>query len=271
MATGQKTERLASGQIWRRYERSTGETTDIQAPLYFYDDFTTMTTDMETSPSLWTVTESTGTVDALPDEEFGAVKCLTSTASSDQKAFLTHGNDLRFSSGIVGEETFLQCEWRFKYETGGGNDLGGHHAILGIGDDIPADLTAGNYFAPDTGAWIDIGPGVGSINAVEDLSIHCATDDTGTPVNVDSGEDVTDGTYHIIRMDLSNLSSVRFYLDGARIAAGTTFDISTITSAEHKCQPFAGLFKHTATGNGEAGNLYLDYVKIWQTRTVQSG
>ncbi len=271
MATGQKTERLANGQIWRRYERSTGETTDIQAPIFFFDDFHNHATDMETAPSIWNVTESTGTVDTLADEEFGVVKCLTSTASSDQKAILDQGDDLRFSCGVSGEETFLQCEWRFKYETGGGNDLGGHHAVIGIGDDITSDLTGTNFFDLDTGAWIDIGAGVGTASATEDLSIYCRTDDTTNDTSVDSTEDAVDGTYHIIRMDLSVLSSVKFYLDGARIAAGTTFDMSNLASAEHKCQPFAGLYKHSAEGDGEAGNLYLDYVKIWQTRTVQTG
>ena len=55
-------------------------------------------------------------------------------------------------------------------------------------------------------------------------------------------------TYKRFLLDFSQgLSDVRFYVDGARVASGTTFDMSDITSG-HNLQPFVQLHKASGTG-----------------------
>lgn len=100
-----------------------------------------------------------------------------------------------------------------------------------------------------------------------DASMACKveTDDT-TNDNDDVATGVTAvaGTYNIFRIDFTDTSDVKFFIDGARVASGTTFDMSNLTASEQQMQPYFSLDKASGTG---LGDINIDYVKIFSNRT----
>jgi hypothetical protein len=97
------------------------------------------------------------------------------------------------------------------------------------------------------------------------LVTKCESDDTtNNEDDVATGITAVAGTYSIYRIDFTTLSDVKFFIDGARVAAGTTFDMSNLTAAEKRMQPYFSLDKATGTG---LGDMNIDYVKIWSNRS----
>lgn len=95
-------------------------------------------------------------------------------------------------------------------------------------------------------------------------AVLCESDDTTNDNDdVATGITVTTGEYRIFRIDFTDLSNVKFYVDGARVAAGTTFDMSNLAGAELILQPYISLDKDADVG---VGSLYVDYVKVWSRR-----
>lgn len=86
------------------------------------------------------------------------------------------------------------------------------------------------------------------------------TDDGTTDNNaVTTATTMTLDTYNIYRIDFTDITNVKFYIDGVQVATGTTFDISA--SANVTVQPIAMCMKNSGAG---LGDLYLDYIKCWQ-------
>ena len=100
-----------------------------------------------------------------------------------------------------------------------------------------------------------------------DASMACKveTDDT-TNDNDDVATGVTTvaGTYNIFRIDFTDLTNVKFFIDGTRVATATTFDMSNLTAAEQQMQPYFSLDKASGTG---LGDINIDYVKIFSNRS----
>jgi len=90
----------------------------------------------------------------------------------------------------------------------------------------------------------------------------CIRTDDGTKVSgvVDTGEVVVLDAYHRFVIDFTSLASVRFFMDGNRLAPTTTFAMDT--AANLAVQPIAMGAKHSGAG---LGDFYLDYCRIWQT------
>jgi len=93
-----------------------------------------------------------------------------------------------------------------------------------------------------TNAWFKI-EGASSTSAVV-----CETDD-GTTDNDDEATGKTlAAVYKRFLIDFSQgLSDVRFFIDGERVAAGTTFDMSSVSSGTN-VQPYAQVGKASGTG-----------------------
>jgi len=74
------------------------------------------------------------------------------------------------------------------------------------------------------------------------------TDDvTNEQVDVATGETLA-AVYKKFQLDFTNgLADVRFYIDGARVADGTTFDMSDVSSGQN-VQPYVQLQKASGTG-----------------------
>ena len=59
---------------------------------------------------------------------------------------------------------------------------------------------------------------------------------------------------------MSDVTSIKFYIDGVRVAATTTFAFT----ATGLVQPYLGLYKSTGLA---VGTIAADYVKLWQKRS----
>lgn len=88
-------------------------------------------------------------------------------------------------------------------------------------------------------------------------------DTTNDNDDVATGLTAVAGTYDIYRIDFTDLTSVKFFVNGTRVAASTTFDMSNLTAAEQQMQPYFSLDKASGTG---LGDMNIDYVKIFSNR-----
>jgi len=94
----------------------------------------------------------------------------------------------------------------------------------------------------------------------------CESDDTTTNVDDEDADSTTlvADAMHVFQIDFRTLADVKFYVDGANVGTGATFDMSALTAAESFMQPYFSIDKGADAG---LGSLDIDYVKIWQTRT----
>ncbi|MCH8196446.1 MAG: hypothetical protein IH904_00045 [Proteobacteria bacterium] len=89
------------------------------------------------------------------------------------------------------------------------------------------------------------------------------SDDTSnTDDDVATGTTLTAGTFAIFRIDLLDITDVQFFIDGARVASGTTFDMSQVAAL--KLQPYFHIAKASGAG---LGVLDVDYCRVWQKRS----
>jgi len=97
------------------------------------------------------------------------------------------------------------------------------------------------------------------------LALKVESDDTtNNNDDIATGITLVAGTYNIFRIDFTTLADVKFFVDGVRVADGTTFDMSNLSAAEQQMQPYFSLDKATGTG---LGDMNIDYVKIFSNRS----
>jgi hypothetical protein len=93
-----------------------------------------------------------------------------------------------------------------------------------------------------TNAWFRI-EGSGSTS-----NLLVETDDAVTDLDDKATGTTLSSTYKTLRIDFTNgLADVRFYVDGERVAASTTFDMSGLTAGLN-VQPWVQLQKASGTG-----------------------
>ncbi len=115
-------------------------------------------------------------------------------------------------------------------------------------------------------AWAD-GPDAMTYSAWFALNgsgaVLCETDDAVTDNSVASGVTVLNTEIHTYRIDFADLTSIKFYIDGVRVASGTTFAF-TATGANALVQPFFNPYKATGTS---VGSVQIDNVRVWSNRS----
>lgn len=77
---------------------------------------------------------------------------------------------------------------------------------------------------------------------------------------VSSATSVLVDAYHVYRIDCSNVASVKFYIDGARVASSTTFVMSQGSNV--MVQPIVMCQKNGVDAG--LGDIYVDYIRCWQ-------
>ena len=80
--------------------------------------------------------------------------------------------------------------------------------------------------------------------------------------SADSGVVAGTTTWRIYRIDCTDVTSIKFYIDGNQVAATTTFAYEA-TGADAILQPAVGLYKASGTG---VGTVQVDYIRAWQNR-----
>ena len=80
--------------------------------------------------------------------------------------------------------------------------------------------------------------------------VTCESDDDATDIPAATTTTLVAGTYYIFRIDCTDQTDIKFFINGARVAASTTF-ANAASTADSKCQPFLGMYK--ASGAGQIG------------------
>lgn len=212
----------------------------------YVDDFVGASVTFPTSANIGTpwLTDVTGAAPPTHVRNSGDA-ILTLTADNQAQILGLHHNDAK-SFDI---DDLIRVEMRAKI--GASTFTSGSILVFGVSSDRSdtADSMAES-------AWFRM-EGANSTTLV-----YCETDDGTTDKN-DVSSGVTLGTtYKEFVIDFSGgKSNVKFYIDGVRVAASTTFDMSAYTGS---VQPMIQLQK---AANTNADVFTLDYVKILSRRS----
>lgn len=231
------------------YLGTTNETLGVVAPVQLYDDFLNPSTVVPDSASLesgvhWAkkiVGAAPPTVAGVANGTNGAVKCALTADSQKQNADLYGGDQLCFSA-----KQGLIFEARVNVSTLPTDVAEAVWGVASAWADGPDAITYSAFFTAD-------GSG----------EVFCEADDNATDSSATSGITVTAGDYHVYRIDFSDVTSVKFYIDGARVAGSTTFAWAA-TAANSKVQPYLACYKASGTG---VGDITIDYVRMYQKRS----
>lgn len=210
---------------------------DQPGQLEYFEDF--IGASVNTTDGPWkTVDVGDATEGVVADAHGGEFALALAVTSEAQDAVLYHGDTKNFDV-----DSKLIIEFRAKVATPGS----GVTAVFGLaGDhDLDKDSIAQS-------AWFRLEGG---------LDLLVETDDGTTDVDdLDTTVNLVSGTYNTFRIDLTDPSDVKFYVDQVRVASATTFDMSAFSG---RLQPYFSLDKSSGTGTG---TLTLDWVRATATR-----
>jgi len=232
--------------ILEYYDSVTHERVAPFAPIVFEDDFlgaTTIISDLSTSP--WTAIDVSAAGDTTPliaaDVANGILRLPLTSNAEAQRSGVAFGDQRPFvlNQGLVFEARIALSVLPTLVS----------EAVFGLaGDDnAVADTVAESiWFKAD-------GDGV----------IVVESDDTSnTNDDVATGITLTAGLFAIFRIDATIITDVKFYINGANVAAGTTFNMSQVAALA--LQPYISINKASGAG---LGIVDVDYVRVWQTRS----
>jgi hypothetical protein len=212
----------------------------------YVDDFVGASVTFPTSANIGTpwLTDVTGAAPPTHVRNGGAA-ILTLTADSQAQILGLHHNDAK----AFDIDDLIRVEMRAKI--GAATFTSGSILVFGVSSDRndTADSMAES-------AWFRM-EGANSTTLV-----YCETDDGTTDKNDISSGVALGTTYKEFVIDFSGgKSNVKFYIDGVRVAASTTFDMSAYTGS---VQPMIQLQK---AANTNADVFTMDYIKILSRRS----
>lgn len=227
------------------YDPVTGEAIFSTYPVQFVEDFLGVAGGGPfDGTTIWNVVDVGSATEAIVADSSNGVFRLALTADDEaQDAVLYMGDNKTFD---VGNDLIFEARVNVAATPGTGVC-----AVFGMAGDHNLDkdtVTEAAWFRLQAGA-----------------SILCESDDTtNNNDDKDTGFDITNGTYRIYRIDFTDLSDVKFFVDGQRVLRSTQFDMSNLLAAEQQMQPYFSLDKANGTG---AGTLDIDYIKIFSRRS----
>lgn len=206
---------------------------DPAARLEYFEDF--IGADVNVTDGAWTVFDvGNATQEPVADAHGGQFSLALSAVSEAQDAVLYQGNRKNFDidAGLV-----FEC--RAKLATPGS----GVTVVFGLAGShhIDKDSIAQN-------AWFRLQGALNLLVETDDGSTNLDDRDTGVALLAD--------TWYTFRIDLTDPSDVRFFLDRQRLLPDTMFDMSAF---DGRLQPYFSLDKATGTGTAE---LVLDWVRV---------
>ena len=227
------------------YDDGTQKTVASFAPVVYHDTFigTTMLTSGVTTWTGVIVGAAPPTVSRVADYAGGAMACALTADNQAQVAHMSHGNERSFNlkkNAVV--------EWRARLSV---VPTLASRVVFGLAGDYGAD--------PDA---IDVSA---LFSLTGSAVVNCMTDDTGSDSGaIASGVTMTLNQWYVFRIDFGDLTNVLFYIDGANVATGTTFDMSTLSDAEAVVQPYIQANKGIAVS---VGTVEADEVWVWADET----
>jgi hypothetical protein len=106
-------------------------------------------------------------------------------------------------------------------------------------------------------AWFRLeGTGTGAVLWETDDNVAVDDDDNPTGVSVIAT------AFHIFRIDCTDWTTPKFYIDGVLVGTG---NMAALVAPS--VQPYFRVDKQWAAANTSLGTLYIDYVRIWQNRS----
>ena len=238
-------------QVW--YDKSTFETIRATYPLYFYEDFTGAAGgSVFDGTSIWNVVQVGDGTSAI-------------VADSSNGEWLLHCHATHAANDAV----------LYQYNTA----LGANNKTFDIGNGLIFETRINMSTIPMTGVTAVAGM-VGDHHVDKDTVAYqswfrwqasaatlCESDDGVLQDNNDisTGLTAVAGTYNIYRIDFTDLTDIKYFVDGARVCASTTFDLSALSAANQQMQPYFSLDK--TDGLDQLGDMTIDYVKIWSNRS----
>jgi hypothetical protein len=223
---------------------NSNETVLLIANVVFEDDFIGQ---VHNSVQNWTAKDTGAATEALVEDAAGGVMALTLTnANEKQEAGITV-NDKRhwvLNQGLV-------FEARIKAAV-----LPTDQAELYFG--LAGDYVEGPIAEADAGPVEHIFFCLDGSGAVKIFTDDTATDNDA----VATGVTVVNTDWKVYKIDCADPTDIKFYINGSRVASGTTFTANAVPALA--LQPFLMAHKEAATG---IGTLYIDYVRIWMNRS----
>ncbi len=237
--------------FFRFFESTTQESIPV-APVMFYDEFMNklqLVTAGENTVATWdkVITGAAPpTVGLTADAANGVVTFALTADNQKQEAGLHWNNERSFALDHgVNFEAYI------------------NPSVLCTGQSEMYLGLAGDYVEGPI-AEADAGPAEHLFFCLDGggaITIH--TDDTSTDNNaVATGVTLTNADWAVLRIDTTDPTNVLFYINGSRVASGTTFTVNATPTLA--LQPFIMVHKETGTG---LGTLKVDYVRVWSDRS----
>lgn len=227
------------GNILSIVDANTHETLIPYAAVQLSEDFLGQALDTTNGPFAFLDTaEGAETISA--DGASGALSLALTATSEAQLAGISSGDQRTW---ILNQNLIFEARFKLSVVPTSGTIfciglMGDHHAT--------ADTVAENI-------WI---------RAESSGALLAESDDTAADNNdIATGVTLTTADWCVVRIDCSNVDDVKFFVNGARVAAATTFDMGTVAGL--KLQPVVRLNK--ASG-ASVGTVLVDYIKLWQNR-----
>lgn len=232
--------------FFRFFETSTEESCII-APVLFEDDFLGQAVDTTND---WTFKDTSAggtTTPALQADSANGILRLTLDATNEkQESGLYHGDQRNLKLSLCPNIEFVASVATLPTD----------QAEIYFG--LAGDYVEGPIAEADAGPAEHIFfcfDGSGLCKIFTDDTVH--DNDAIT-----TGITVVAGAQHIFRIDCTTPTDVKFYIDGVRVASGTTFNMNQVAAL--MLQPFAICHKETGTG---VGTLDIDKISYWSKRS----
>lgn len=230
-------------QVW--YDAATFETLHTSYPVVYVEDFLGAAGGGPfDGTTKWNVVDVGAATEAIVADSSNGLFALTLTSANEAQDTVLYHNDNRTFD--VGNGLIFETKVNVAVSPGTGVC-----SVWGMADDHNLDkdtVAAAAWFRLDAS-----------------LVLKVESDDTtNNNDDVATGITLVAGTFYVFRIDFTTLADVKFYVDGVRVASGTTFDMSNLSAAEEQMQPYFSQDKATGTG---LGTMEIDYVKIFSNRS----
>jgi len=217
------------------------------SPCYFYEDFlggdvVIPAFGSAESGCKWVkkIVGSGGTPTVVKSANFsnGVLTCTLQSSSENEEALACFNDQCNFT---LGQGLIFECRARMTTLTTTNAEM-----FIGLG-----------Y------AWSSMAIStyrVGVYTAGTGI-LRCETDDNATNTQASSGVTVIANQWFDVKIDCQDVKSIKFYINGDRVARSTTFAYADTTYLTF--QPILGVIK-SSTG---IGTVDIDFVRIWQNRS----
>ena len=228
------------------YDGSSFETLKGMYPITLYDDFL----GEAYNTTLWGTTETAlnAAIALSADVDSGVLAMILDSDDNTEIAALHFGDNECFDleKGVI-------FEARLTFSTLPTTGAETVQAVWGMAGTHNATIDT-----IDCNAWF-------KIESAANTTLLWETDDNVTnDDDNDASITLVAGTYNIYRIDFTDTSAVKFYVDG--ILVGTA-SMAGLTGAVGQVQPYLRVSKTKAAENTGTGTMLIDYVKIFSNRS----